>query len=176
MVRAVALAELDGLTKPNAYGRVPICITGRMPDPTLPDTEGEYSYWDHVDFVVETAGKQEMFVAILPTWGDKFNLCWGKGPEIFNEENAYTYGRFIANRYRECWNIIWMLGGDRKPGEEFTVDLFPFAGTKCVKGAWFNPRTGEEALFGILRPGEKTLVVPPTRGKGQDWVLVLEVL
>ena len=373
VVQAVALAELDGLTKPNAYGRLPLCMTDGVPDPTLPDTEGEYSYWDHVDFVVETARKQEMFVALLPTWGDKFNLCWGKGPVIFNEENAYTYGQFIANRYQNCPNIIWMLGGDRKLetehrriidsmargirsvdtnhlitfhppgaqdstdflkdaeyidfhtsqtshsvdrcyqigevmkkmavasekpyldsepryedhpacfdasigyfwdaadvrqnaywsalsgacghtygnhsvwsmvrepseyfpytweqalthegaeqmkwvkelllkreylslcpapellvdnfegmgqmaaakgkdyayvysplGEAFTVNLLPFAGAKCVKGAWFNPRTGEETLFGIFRPGEKTLVVPPTRGKGQDWVLVLE--
>ena len=54
VVQAVVLAELDGLTKPNAYGRVPLRMTEGLPDPTLPDTEGEYSYWDHVDFVVET--------------------------------------------------------------------------------------------------------------------------
>ena len=60
-------------------------------------------------------------------------------------------------------------------GEAFTVDLSVFAGAKCVKGAWFNPRTGEEQLFAIFKPGGKSLVVPPTAGKGQDWVLVLEV-
>jgi len=374
VVQAVALAELEGLTRPNAYGRFPLLEKDGMPDPTLPDTEGEYSYWDHVDFVVETAEKQDMFVALLPTWGDKFHLCWGKGPEIFDEENAYVYGRWIAERYGKYQNIIWMLGGDRKLeenhrrimdsmakgirsvdtdhlitfhppgaqdstdflqdadyidfhtaqtshsvdrcyeieqvmkkmaeatekpyldsepryedhpacfdtaigyfwdaadvrqnaywsvlsgacghtygnhsvwsmtretsdyfpytweqalphagaeqmrwvkelrlkrdyaslcpapelltenyegmgqmvaakgkdyayvysplGQAFTVDLNVFAGAKCVKGAWFNPRTGEEKLFGILKPGGKSLVVPPTVGKGQDWVLVLEV-
>lgn len=236
------------------------------------ETAGDYSYWDHVDFGVETAAKHEIFVVMLPTWGDKFNLCWGKGPVIFHEENAYRYGQWIANRYKEHWNIIWMLGGDRKleadhrriidamaagirlvdkhhlitfhpPGAQDSTDFLldakyidfhtaqtghttdrcyqieevmqkmadasekPYldsepryedhpacfdasigyfwdvadvrqnaywsvlAGTKCVKGLWFNPRTGEEAAFGIFRPGEKTLVVPPSSGKGQDWVL-----
>lgn len=372
-VQAVALAESEGVTTPNAYGRLPLCMTGNLPDPTRPDTGGEYSYWDHVDFVVETAEKHEMFVVLLPTWGDKFNLCWGKGPVIFNDENAYIYGQWIANRYKDCWNIIWMLGGDRKLevshrkiinamaagirsvdklhlitfhppgaqdstdflaeagyidfhtaqtshatdrcyqieevmrkmakvsekpymdsepryedhpacfdasvgyfwdaadvrqnaywsvlagacghtygnhsvwsmtkhtsdyfpytwkealthegaeqmkwvkelrlrrdyislcpapelvverfpgmgrmaaakgtdyayiysplGESFTVDLTSFSGAKCVKAAWFNPRTGEETVFGIMQAGAYSLVVPPTRGKGQDWVLVLD--
>ncbi|MCL2479286.1 MAG: glycoside hydrolase family 140 protein, partial [Treponema sp.] len=43
----------------------------------------------------------------------KFNRAWGKGPEIFNVENAYIYGKWLASRYRDRWNIIWMLGGDR---------------------------------------------------------------
>ncbi len=374
-VQAVALAEIDGLTVPNAYGRLPLLLTDGQPDSTRPDVEGEYSYWAHVDFVVETAAKYDMFVVLLPTWGDKFHLCWGKGPEIFTEESAYTYGAWIADRYKEAWNIIWMLGGDRKletshrriidamaagirsvdtdhlitfhppgaqdstdflldasyidfhtaqtshatdrcyqikevmdkmasasekpyldsepryeghpacfdasigyfwdaadvrqnaywsvlggacghtyghhsiwsmtrvaseyfpytweealthkgaeqmrwvkelrlrreymslrPAEEllteniagmgrlaaakgedyayiysplgvsFTVDLEVFAGAKCVRGSWFDPRTGEETMFGILRPGEKSLVVPPRQGKGNDWVLILEAI
>ncbi len=372
-VQAVALAELEGLTTPNAYGRVPLCMSEGMPDPTCPDVSGEYSYWDHVDFAVETAAKHELFVVLLPTWGDKFHLCWGKGPEIFNEENAYIYGAWIANRYKEQWNIIWMLGGDRKleaphrkiidamaegirsvdtkhlitfhpPGAQdstdflsdaeyidfhtaqtghatdrcyqieevmkkmagasekpymdsepryedhpacfdasidyfwdaadvrqnaywsvlagacghtygnhavwsmtksaseyfpytweqalthagaeqmkwvkklrlrrdyasfcpapglvvekfpgmgrmaaakgkdyayiysplgvpFTVDLSSFSGAKCVKASWFDPRTGEENVFGIFRAGGCSLAVPPSQGKGQDWVLVLD--
>lgn len=375
VVQAVALAELEGLTKPNAYGRLPLLVTDGKPDPGCPDTEGDYSYWDHVDFAVKTAANHEIVVALLPTWGDKFNLCWGKGPEIFNEENAYTYGRWIANRYKEQWNIIWMLGGDRKleeshrkiidamaagirsadkhhlitfhpPGAQdstdfladaeyidfhtaqtghsvdccyrieeimekmasvsdkpyldsepryedhpacfdasigyfwdaadvrqnaywsvlsgacghtygnhsvwsmtrtaseyfpytweqalrhggaeqmrfvkelrlrrdyfslqpasellvgnyegmghmvaakgenyayiysplgtpFTVDLTLFAGGKCVRASWFDPRTGEETVFGICRAEEKTLVVPPSSGKGKDWILVLETI
>lgn len=374
-VQAVALAELEGLTTSNAYGRLPLCMTDGMPDPVRPDTEGEYSYWDHVDFAVETAAKHEIFVVLLPTWGDKFHLCWGKGPVIFNVENAYTYGAWIANRYKDFWNIIWMLGGDRKLepshrkiidamaagirsvdkhhlitfhppgaqdstdflwdaeyidfhtaqtshatdrcyqieevmikmanasekpymdsepryedhpacfdasigyfwdaadvrqnaywsvlagacghtygnhaiwsmtrtasdyfpytwekalnhegaeqmkwvkelrlrrdyaslcpapelvveqfagmgrlvaakgknyayiysplGESFTVDLTVFSGAKCVKASWFDPRTGEETIFGILQAGECSRVVPPTRGKGQDWILVLDII
>ncbi len=117
VVQGVALAEMDGLRVPNAYGRVPLKCTNDLPDLEKPDTDGEYSYWDHVDFAVKTAAENGLFIAMLPTWGDKFNIYWGKGPEIFTEENAYTYGKWIANRYKEDWNIIWMLGGDR-PLEE----------------------------------------------------------
>ena len=114
VVQGVALAEFEGLTVPNAYGRLPLCLTDGLPDPTRPDTQGEYSYWDHVDFAVETAAKNGLFIALLPTWGDKFNLCWGKGPVVFDEDNAYLYGKWIAARYGDRENILWMLGGDRR--------------------------------------------------------------
>lgn len=113
-IQSVALAEFEGVTVPNAHGRLPLLFTDGTPDPTKPDTDGEYSYWDHVDFVVETAAKYNMFIVLLPTWGDKINKCWGQGPVIFNEENAYVYGKWIAKRYAEKENIIWMLGGDRQ--------------------------------------------------------------
>ncbi len=113
-IQGVALAEFEGITVPNAYGRLPLEFVDGTPDPTKPDLCGEYSYWDHVDFAVDTAAKNGLFIALLPTWGDKFNLCWGKGPVVFNPENAYEYGKFIGARYADKENIIWMLGGDRK--------------------------------------------------------------
>lgn len=113
VVQAVALAEFEGTTTPNAYGRLPLGFTGGLPDPEQPDTDGEYSYWDHVDFAVDAAAKYGIVIALLPTWGDKFNLCWGKGPVIFTEENAYAYGKWIGARYAGKENILWMLGGDR---------------------------------------------------------------
>jgi len=116
-VQAVALAEMNGTAASNAYGRLPLLFTDGTPDPTRPDTEGEYSYWDHVDFAVDTAAKYGIFIVLLPTWGDKINKLWGEGPEIFDEENAYTYGKWIASRYADRENIIYMLGGDR-PLEE----------------------------------------------------------
>lgn len=116
-IQGVALAEFEGLTVPNAYGRLPLLCTEDLPNPTKPDTEGPYSYWDHVDFAVKKAAEHGLFIAMLPTWGDKFHVIWGKGPEVFTEENAYTYGRWIADRYKDDWNILWMLGGDR-PLEE----------------------------------------------------------
>lgn len=112
-VQSVVLAEKEGLTVPNFYGRLPLRFAGGLPDPTQPDLGGDYSYWAHVDFAVQEAARQGLFVVLLPTWGDKFNMKWGLGPEIFTPENAYIYAKWMADRYRGCWNIIWMLGGDR---------------------------------------------------------------
>lgn len=108
VIQAVVLAELDGLNTPNAYGHTPLVDL----DPTRPDE----AYFKHVDFVIDKAGELGLTLALLPTWGDKlFKSSWGKGPEIFHPQNAYQYGRWIGNRYKDRKNIIWVLGGDRNP-------------------------------------------------------------
>lgn len=113
-IQAVALSEMDGIATPNIYGRYPfLCINGDYSQ-CLPDEEAGYNYWNHVDFAIETAAKYGLFITLLPTWGDKFNIEMGKGPEIFNEDNAYRYAKWLSNRYKSTWNIIWMLGGDRR--------------------------------------------------------------
>lgn len=117
VIQAVALSEFDGLTVPNAYGRTPLLKNNNGAfDPELPDLDTEingYTYWDHVDFIIDYANSLGLYIGLLPTWGDKYNVKWGKGPEIFTPENAYTYGKWIGGRYKEKSNIIWITGGDR---------------------------------------------------------------
>ena len=112
VVQAVALAELDGLHTPNAYGYVPL----KGDDPTQPDMRpGENDdYWDQVDWVVRRANEKGLYVALLPTWG----CYWHDGERtIFNKENARAYGRWMGQRYRDA-KVIWVLGGDRNPENE----------------------------------------------------------
>lgn len=110
VIQAVALAEMDGLGTPNAYGHLPLVDR----DPSRPATrDGEANdYWDHVDYIVGKIGEAGMYVGLLPTWGSN----WSDGNPIFDERNAEKYGRFIAERYRDC-NVIWILGGDRNPDD-----------------------------------------------------------
>lgn len=42
---------------------------------------------------------------------------WNEGKVIFDERNAETYGRFIAERYKDA-DVIWILGGDRNPDDD----------------------------------------------------------
>lgn len=104
VIQAVALAELDGLAEPNALGETPLL----QHDPTRPNE----AYFAHIDAVVEHAAALGLYIGMLPTWGDKWNLKWGVGPTIFTPENAAIYGRFLGRRYRDQ-PIIWILGGDR---------------------------------------------------------------
>ena len=113
VLQICALPETNGLTEPNRYGRLPLCFTDGRPDPEKPDLSGEYSWWAHVEYVLSEAEKRGMYVALLPTWGDKFNRKWGVGPVIFDPQNAYVYAKWLAGFLREHGNIIWMLGGDR---------------------------------------------------------------
>ncbi len=108
IVQAVALAEFDGLKEKNSYGEVPLLNN----DPTQPNE----AYFKHVDFIIDKANEIGINIGFLPTWGDKlFKSGWGKGPEIFNIENAKVYGKWLAQRYKNRKNIIWILGGDRQP-------------------------------------------------------------
>jgi hypothetical protein len=105
VVQAVALAEFDGLRTPNRQNHLPLVNN----DPTRPNED----YFRDVDAVVDLARKKGIFVGFLPTWGDKVNKRWGKGPEIFNKDSARVYGEFLGKRYKASPNIIWILGGDR---------------------------------------------------------------
>lgn len=110
VIQAVALAELDGLRTPNAYGHLPLVDD----DPTRPDVREGLGddYWDHVDFIIQEANRRGLFVGLLPTWGDKWNRKWGVGPEIFTPENAEVFGEWLGRRYRDA-AVVWILGGDR---------------------------------------------------------------
>ena len=138
IIQAVALAELDGLDTPNAYGHTPLLEH----DPARPDVrDGRHNdYWNHVDFIVGRAAAKGMYVGLLPTWGDKFNRKWGVGPEVFTPPNARAYGRFLGERYREQ-PIIWILGGDRNPEEAEDVAIVR------AMAAGIEDAAGEDALI-----------------------------
>ena len=112
VIQAVALAELDGLNTPNRNGDRPLINN----DPTQPNE----AYFCFVDSVIRLAETKGLFIALLPTWGDKLELMpWGGiEPVVFNETNAKTYGNFIGKRYKDYKNIIWVIGGDRFGADE----------------------------------------------------------
>ena len=76
------------------------------------DKQGElltnvpYSYWDHLDYIVNVAAQNDIYIGMVCIWGGLVKA--GK----LNVEQAKTYGRFLANRYKDLPNIIWIIGGD----------------------------------------------------------------
>lgn len=110
VIQAVALAEINGLNDPNAYGHTPL----KDNNPATPNAK----YFEHVDYIISKADALGMYIALLPTWGDKlFKNNWGVGPEVLTPENAKQFGKWIGNRYKDQDNIIWVIGGDRNPRE-----------------------------------------------------------
>jgi hypothetical protein len=107
VLQAVALAEFDGLRKPNRYGQLPL----HNMDPRTPNEQ----YFSLVDTTIEMAASRNMYIGLLPTWGDKVARMWGLGPAVFDSVNAYDYGLWLGKRYAANTNIIWILGGDRPP-------------------------------------------------------------
>ncbi len=119
VIQAVALAELDGLTAPNPYGHRPLLKTNRQWDPTKPDVKPGRNddYWDHVEWIIDKAAEAGLYIGLLPTWGDKVEKKWGAGPVVFDVDNARAYGEWIAKRYANKPNILWVAGGDRPAGK-----------------------------------------------------------
>ena len=54
------------------------------------------------------------------------------------------------------------------------MNLSVFNGSDKLRASWFDPRTGESAVFAIFPNEGRTTVVPPAQGKGCDGVLVRE--
>ena len=62
-------------------------------------------YWEYIDTIISLAEKRGLYIGLLPTWN--------KG--ITRTYDAEIYGRFLANRYKDRKNIIWINGGDSNP-------------------------------------------------------------
>ena len=70
------------------------------------DKKGVYGYWDHMDYIVKTAERNGIYIAMVPIWGTPVDAGH------MNAKEADAYGRFLAERYKDSPNIIWLVGGD----------------------------------------------------------------
>ncbi len=73
-------------------------------DPATPDlTHGR---WDRVDQAISFADDEGIYVGMVAAWGSMVKSG------ALNESNAKQYATFLARRYRDRPNIVWILGGD----------------------------------------------------------------
>ena len=77
-----------------------------LTDGNSPDDPEQYDYWDHVDYLVNLAGEKGLYLAMVPVWGS--NVRSGK----VSREQAEIYAGWLAARYGDYPNIIWVNGGD----------------------------------------------------------------
>lgn len=66
--------------------------------------QGTYGYWDHLDYIVDMAEANGIYIAMDCIWGSQINKM--------DVKKATNYGKFLGERYRNKPNIIWMIGGD----------------------------------------------------------------
>ena len=94
----------------------PDTTAGNSPTDSL-----QYDFWDHVDYVIDKAAEKNIYMALVPVWGS--NVKAGH----VTQQQAKAYGEFIANRYKDRKNIIWLNGGDI-PGSD-SLDVWKTLGT-----------------------------------------------
>ena len=64
----------------------------------------QYGYWEHLDFIVDFAASQGIYIAMDCVWGSQITKM--------DIKKAEKYGQFLGERYKDKPNIIWMMGGD----------------------------------------------------------------
>lgn len=75
-------------------------------------------YFEYLDRLLDAAGEIGLYVLLLPVWAHLVvGHDWGGKTfdKTITEENAYAYGRWFGDRYKDRKNVIWCLGGDRMP-------------------------------------------------------------
>jgi hypothetical protein len=98
-----AFMELDGKPDPEQ----PRVLKGGTPqDPN--------DYWDHVDYIIQSAANRNMYIAVLPVWGRRYvNATHPQYSQpVFSIPGMKSYGEFLGKRFMGYSNIIWVLGGD----------------------------------------------------------------
>jgi len=64
------------------------------------------SYWDHMDYIIRQAERHNIYIGMVCIWGGLVK----KG--ALDMQGAKAYGKFLAERYKDFPNIIWIMGGD----------------------------------------------------------------
>lgn len=99
----VQIQTVNGVPNMNFYGQ------SSMPDGfNFKDInkKGIYGYWDNMDNIIKTAERKGIYIGMVCIWGSPV----ARGD--MNVDQAKTYGKFLAERYKDNPNIIWMIGGD----------------------------------------------------------------
>lgn len=126
VVQAMVLHTLDAV---NIYGDS--ALTGQnVSKPRV--TEGhsfedstQYDFWDNVDYVVDKAAEKGIYIGMVPVWGS--NVKAGH----VTKEDASEYAEWLASRYKNKFNIIWLNGGDARGSD--SLDTWNVIGSTINK-------------------------------------------
>lgn len=99
----VQIQVLNDMPSYNVYGQM---SSDEAFDLSNVEKPGVYGYWDHVDYIIETAAKHGIYVGMVCVWGSMVK------DGRMDVQKAKTYGTFLANRYKDKKNIVWIMGGD----------------------------------------------------------------
>lgn len=104
------------------------------------------NFWNHIDGLLSYCESNNILVCMFPAYVgyNGGQQGWMKEMVANGTNRMFTYGSFIANRYKNQKNIIWMLAGDKGAGgghgsiafssTEAAVEIAMINGIKSVSG------------------------------------------
>ncbi|MDQ3846146.1 MAG: glycoside hydrolase family 140 protein [Bacteroidota bacterium] len=115
----IQVMVLHGLGVVNAYGDSALVNKNVATPKTTPGNSfadaTQYDFWDHVDYIIDLAAQKGLYMGLVPVWGSNVKAGW------VSEDDARTYAKWIAERYKNKPNIIWLNGGDIKGSDSMNV-------------------------------------------------------
>lgn len=129
-------SDWDGKLKYNS-------VHEEAPDFTTPNEK----YWRYVDKFLTYCAKRELLVFMFPAYVgyEGQEQGWMKELVANGKERSMAYGVWVANRYKQQKNIVWMLLGDmgkfneeQRMAEQALID-----GLKSVKNQQSTQYTAE---------------------------------
>lgn len=135
----VSCHTLNSAGKPNRYGEM---MLHEKNGQLIPNEK----YFPIMDSTLHYAAERNMYLALVPTWGDL--IIDGK----LDSANAFSLGKWLGKRYADNTNIIWIIGGD-KPGVTPEKDFRPI-----WRGLAYGilEGTGKETLITYHPNGERS--------------------
>lgn len=80
---------------------------GQKPFTSMDPVELNEAYWRHLDFIIETARKHDLTIAMATMWGQDTEALFPNPMK-----NNYQYGKLLGERYKNRDNVIWLVTGE----------------------------------------------------------------
>jgi hypothetical protein len=110
MVHLLAYQE----TLANRAGATPL---KNLEDFSTPDPR----FFRYAEQVVEMAAKRDLLVMIAPVWIGCCEGSWRGIMKANGVEKNRALGQYIGKRFKRFKNVMWIMGGDKDPGEYFDL-------------------------------------------------------
>ena len=131
VIQAMVLHSLEAVNVYNDTALVDLDVSKPIVTPGAEVNDSvAYDFWDHIDYAIKTAEENGIYMALVPVWGN--NVKDGK----VTASQGKAYAKFLAERYSDTQNIIWLNGGDTF-GNEYT-DVWQTIGETLNQ---YNPET-----------------------------------
>ena len=105
----IAVSGFSALTVPNAYGQTMFVDQ----DTNRPND----AYFQELGYVANKAESLGLYLALVPMWANNYerphhlDSFVESYPDALTPSTAFSYGRYLGERYRDK-PVIWILGGD----------------------------------------------------------------
>lgn len=110
----IQVMVLHSLSAVNIHGDSAL-IRQNVATPTIGLSKNRTGYWKNLDDVIDLAAEKGIYMALVPIWGS--NVKAGK----VNAKQAEIYAGFLAKRYKDKSNVIWLNGGDVRGSDSIQV-------------------------------------------------------